>query len=62
MDRKNDANGLIASRGRHGGTYGHRDIALGFAGWVDPFLRQGLTDMIRAGSIDRIKSYKYTNI
>ena len=39
---RTNAKGLIASRGRHGGTYGHRDIALGFAGWVDPFLRQGL--------------------
>jgi hypothetical protein len=39
---RTNAIGLIASRGRYGGTYGHMDIALEFAGWVDPFLRQAL--------------------
>lgn len=59
---RTNATGLIVSEGRYGGTYGHRDIGLEFAGWVDPFLRQGLSNMIRQGGIDRIKSYKNTNV
>lgn len=31
--------GLIAKSGRYGGTFAHIDIALEFAGWLDPQLR-----------------------
>ncbi|HET6256556.1 MAG TPA: KilA-N domain-containing protein [Puia sp.] len=34
--KRTGATGLIASPGRYGGTYGHRDIAIDFADWVDP--------------------------
>jgi len=30
------AKGLIASAGRYGGTYGHRDIAFEFGSWLSP--------------------------
>jgi hypothetical protein len=55
---RTNAIGLIVSEGRCGGTYGHTDIALEFAGWVDPFLRQSLTNVIRRGEIDKIRSFK----
>jgi hypothetical protein len=43
---RTNAIGLIASRGRYGGTYGHKDIALEFAGWVNPLFKQLLIDAI----------------
>jgi len=56
--QRTNAKGLVASRGRFGSTYGQTDIALEFAGWVDPFLRQSLINVIRRGDIDKIRSSK----
>jgi hypothetical protein len=39
--------GLMVTEGRDRGTYGQRDIALDFAGWVNPFFRRWLGDAIR---------------
>jgi hypothetical protein len=33
---KTDAIGIISKRGRYGGTYAHKDIALEFATWISP--------------------------
>ena len=30
-----DAIGIVVKRGKHGGTYAHKDIALHFCGWLD---------------------------
>jgi hypothetical protein len=51
--------GLIASRGRYGGTYSHRDIALEFAGWVDPLFRQRLIDVTGRHTDAESKASKY---
>jgi hypothetical protein len=56
---RTNAIGLVASRGRYGGTYGHRDIALAFAGWVDPVFRQKLVGEIGryAGAGSKASTY-----
>ena len=43
---RTNAIGLVASRGRHGSTYAHWDIALDFAEWVSPFFRRVLAEEI----------------
>ena len=43
---RTNAIGLVASRGRYDGTYAHTDIALEFAGWVNPFFKEGFIDLI----------------
>jgi hypothetical protein len=50
--------GLVAWRGRYGGTYGHRDIALEFAGWVNPWFRVQLIDVIGRHTIEESKASK----
>ena len=44
--KRTNAIGLVAWRGRDGGTYGHKDIALEFAGWVNPLFKEMLSDVI----------------
>jgi hypothetical protein len=55
---RTEAIGLIASPGRCGGTYGHKDIALEFAGWVSPLFRQALIDVIGAHANEESKASK----
>ena len=38
--KQTDAVGLVSKRGRHGGgTYAHKDIALEFCSWFDPYFK-----------------------
>jgi hypothetical protein len=48
--------GLIASPGRYGGTYSHRDIAVEFAGWISPLFRQELIDVIGSHTYEGSKA------
>lgn len=34
--QKTNASGIVASAGRYGGTYAHKDIALEFCSWISP--------------------------
>jgi hypothetical protein len=36
---RTNAIGLVASRGRHGGTYAQKEIAIECAGWVNPLFK-----------------------
>lgn len=36
---KTNSIGIIASAGRYGGTYAHREIAFEFATWINPFFK-----------------------
>lgn len=44
---RTSAIGLMVTEGRDRATYGQRDIALEFAGWVNPLFRRWLSDAIR---------------
>jgi hypothetical protein len=46
LTERTNAIGLVTLSGRKGGTYGHKDIALEFAGWVDPIFRQRVVGAI----------------
>lgn len=43
---RTNAMGLIVWLGRFGGTYGHKDIAMGFADWVNPRFKGWFSDAI----------------
>lgn len=43
---RTSAIGLIVWPGRFGGTYGHTNIALEFADWVDPLFKGWFTDAL----------------
>ena len=40
---RTDAKGIIAKRGRYGGTYAHKDIAFEFGTWLSQKNNQSLT-------------------
>ena len=44
---RTNAIGLLVLAGRYGGTYARREIALEFAGWVDPFFKQDFLEVLR---------------
>ena len=43
---RTSAIGLVASPGRHGGTFAHWDIAVQFADWVNPHFRRELVEVV----------------
>jgi hypothetical protein len=56
--QRTNAEALTVSEGKYGGTYGHSDIALDFARWVDPFLGRALDEVIRDRRFKITKSDK----
>ena len=50
--------GLLAWPGMYGGTFGQTDIALEFAGWVDPLFRMRFEEVLKGNAQKKPIGYK----